>query len=107
MLIAKNKNGKKCCAKCGKDNVNLVESRFLPTSCSHGVPSSINHIGVCGICKKLRNKEIIVLPSWYKHLTNEQKNNLARQMRYNRAYILRQDLDENVLNSFNKLMDRI
>lgn len=97
MLIARNKLGKKCCAKCGRELSDFVKDRFLPMNCSKGVPTSVNHIGVCPDCHKLRLKERVIAPSWYKYLSCEQKNNLIRQMRHNRSYILMENPNESVM----------
>lgn len=103
MLIARNKLGKKCCAKCGKEMNDFIKDRFLPTSCSHSVPTAINYIGVCSDCHKLRLKEKVIAPSWYNHLSKEQKDNLLRQMKYNRSYILMENPNESVMKELERI----
>lgn len=105
MLIVRDENGKIRCAKCycqlGKKDV--VSDRFLPKSCSSGVSTAVNMIGVCPKCHTLRNKNKFVLPTYWKHLSNEQKDNLRKYMRNARSSILLEVEDESLIKAVKAL----
>lgn len=105
MLIVKDSDGKIRCAKCycklGKKEV--IGDKFLPRGYSGGLASDLNSVGVCKICHKERLKVKFVLPTYWKHLSSEQRSNLEKYMRNVRSDILHEDIDDKTKEWIKKL----
>jgi ribosomal protein L34E len=105
MLLVKNEEGKYRCAKCGvvlkKDQI--VKDRFLPQSCSKNISPDVNYVGVCKDCHKERLKLKVVLPSYWRFLSQHQQDNLQRQMRNMKSYVRLEVQDEELLKKVDAL----
>lgn len=95
MLIARDRNGFKICARCGRAT-DLTKDHFIPKSCRMDVNNNGNYVGICVECNREKAARV-VQPSWYIYLSEEQKSVLKVYMRYCRSWIRNNCTDNEVL----------
>ena len=85
MITARDKWGEPVCARCGAHGP-LTKDHFMPRSLRMDLDRDCNYVGLCLDCNRAK-KDAIVLPTWYSYLSDEQRMQLNRYMRYCRSSI--------------------
>lgn len=105
MILVRDEKKRIRCAKCYEKlkDKDVVKDRFLPASCSYNISTSINYVGVCKACHKIRLKKKVRFPSYWNYLSDEQRYNMTCHMRGARMQLQYEADDDETLQAVLRL----
>lgn len=95
MIVIYNNLKQPICARCGIV-CDITKDHFIPKSSKWNPNKEDNYVGICLNCNREKANKI-VLPTWYKYISQQHINYLNRVMRYSAGYIESVCTDEEIL----------